>query len=74
MTSQELNASNDNAGMVTPPEHKLIEEMKAIYENGTFNAQDTHEVNKVKQVTRKIIFPGLKFCREEKQFVVREVS
>jgi len=65
MTSQELNASNDNAGMVTPPEHKLIEEMKAIYENGTFNAQDTHEVNKVKQVTRKIIFPGLKFCRGE---------
>ena len=73
MTSQDLDASSDHAGLVTP-ERKLIEVMKAIYDNGVFNAQDTHEVNKVKQVTRKIIFPGLKFCREEKQFVVREVS
>ena len=65
MTSQDLDASSDHAGLVTP-ERKLIEVMKAIYDNGVFNAQDTHEVNKVKQVTRKIIFPGLKFCRGEK--------
>jgi len=65
MTSQDLDASSDHAGLVTP-ERKLIEVMKAIYDNGVFNAQDTHEVNKVKQVTRNIIFPGLKFCRGER--------
>ena len=81
LTSQEMNSSNSTAAdpsnglsfpMVTPQrigvtqgEQRLIEEMKTIYENGVFNAQDKHEVNKVKQVTRKIIFPGLKFCRGE---------
>ena len=81
MTSQQINASNNTAAnqsegsstslvtpqriVVTPAEQRLIEEMKTIYENGVFHAQDKHEVNKVKQVTRKIIFPGLKFCRGE---------
>lgn len=80
-TSQQMNASNNTAAnqsggsstslvtpqriVVTPAEQRLIEEMKTIYENGVFHAQDKHEVNKVKQVTRKIIFPGLKFCRGE---------
>ena len=80
-TSQQMNASNNTAVnqsgcsstslvtpqriVVTPAEQRLIEEMKTIYENGVFHAQDKHEVNKVKQVTRKVIFLSLKFCSGE---------